>query len=72
MHNPLWLRAWGLLHKSDEYMHEPFYDQQSCGAIEEGVDKRDLAQNAGLSVLDVAAFDRSDRFYAAQGCLCGS
>ena len=40
------------------------YNEKSCGAIEEGIDKRDLAQNARLYVLDVAAFDHeSPRVY---------
>ena len=35
-------------------------------------DERDLAFDAGSLVLDVAAFDGSDRFDAAQVCLGGS
>ena len=39
----------------------------SCGGAEEAVDKRDLAKDTWLFVMDVAAFDCSDRLYPAEG-----
>ncbi len=35
-------------------------------------DELDLTQNTWLFVMDVAAFDRPDRFQSAQGCFGGS
>lgn len=42
------------------------------GGFEEHADELDLTYDAWLLTMDVAAFDGSDRFNPAEGCLCRS